>query len=60
LRKGPFVIAAVIGGAALAFLIPLVLGATPGGHRAGAVELTIQVLVLVGAFLLVAGRVARS
>jgi hypothetical protein len=54
------VVAALIGGTAIAFLIALVLGATPGGHQAGAVELTIQVLVLVGAFLVVADRVARS
>jgi hypothetical protein len=60
LRKGPLVVAVITGGLAVTFLVALVLGVTQGGHQAGAVELAIQVLVLVGAFLLVAGRVARS
>jgi hypothetical protein len=60
MRKGPLAVAVVIGGLAIAFLVALVFGATPSGHHAGAVELAIQVLVLVGALLLVASRVARS
>lgn len=60
MRKGPLAVAVVIGGLAIAILVALVFVATPGGHHAGAVELAIQVLVLVGALLLVAGRVARS
>jgi hypothetical protein len=47
-------------GLAAALLVGLVLGSAPGGHQATAVEWTIQVLVLFGAFLMVAGRAARS
>ena len=47
-------------GLAAAFLVAIVLGSAPGGHKAIAVEWTIQVLILFGAFLMVAGRAARS
>jgi len=47
-------------GVAAAFLVAVVLGSAPGGHQATAVAWTIQVLILIGAFLMLAGRAARS
>jgi hypothetical protein len=44
----------------LAFLVAMIVTSGPGGHHASAVELTVQVIVVVGAFVLVAGRVARG
>ena len=44
----------------LAFLVAMIVTSGPGGHHASALELTVQVIVLVGAFVLVAGRVARG
>jgi hypothetical protein len=38
----------------------VVIGSAPGGHQAMAIEFGIQILVVVGALLLVAGRPARS
>jgi hypothetical protein len=47
-------------GLAAAFVVAMVLGSAPGGHQATAVEWTVEILILVGAFLMVAGRAARS
>jgi len=47
-------------GLAAAMFVGLVLGSAPGGQQAIAVEWTIQVLILFGAFLMLAGRAARS
>ena len=60
LRRRPLLGALALVGLAAAFLVAFVLGSAPGGHRATAVEWTIQVLILFGAFLMLAGRAARS
>jgi hypothetical protein len=49
-----------LAGLGAAFLVAVVLGSAPGGHVATAVEWMIQILILVGAFLMVASRAARS
>jgi hypothetical protein len=59
-RRRPLLGALAFIGLAAAFLVALVLGSAPGGYQATAVEWTIQVLILVGALLMVAGRAARS
>jgi hypothetical protein len=59
-RRHPLLGALAVVGLAAALLVGLVLGSAPGGHQATAVEWTIQVLILFGAFLMVAGRAARS
>jgi hypothetical protein len=50
---------ALAGGGVFVFLVVLVITARPGGHTANAVELAIQILVLAGAVVLVAGRIVR-
>jgi hypothetical protein len=45
-------------GLLIGFPVALVVGTAPGGY-ATAVEWTIQILVLVGALFLLAGRMAR-
>ena len=50
---------ALAGAGVFVFLVVLVITARPGGHPANAVELAIQILVLGGAVLLVAGRIVR-
>ena len=60
MRRHPLLGALAAVGLAAALLVGLVLGSAPGGHQATAVEWTIQVLILFGAFLMVAGRAARS
>jgi len=47
-------------GVAAAFLVAIFIGAAPGGHQATAVAWTIQILILFGAILMLAGRAARS
>jgi len=59
-RRHPLFGAVALVGVAAAFLVAIVLASAPGGHRATAVAWTIQVLILVGALLMVAGRAARS
>jgi hypothetical protein len=59
-RRHPLLGALAVVGLAAALLVGLILGSAPGGHQATAVEWTIQVLILFGAFLMVAGRAARS
>ena len=50
---------ALAGAGVFVFLVVLVITARPGGHPANAVELAIQILVVAGAVLLVAGRIVR-
>ena len=59
MRRRPFVGALVFAGLVAVVLIASVLGSAPASHRPGPLELTIQLLVLVVAALLVAGRVRR-
>lgn len=56
--RRPVLIAVALVGLLIGFLVALVIGTAPGGH-ATAVEWTIQVLVLVGAVFLLAGRGGR-
>jgi hypothetical protein len=60
MRLRPLLGALTLVGLAAALLVALVLGSAPGGHQATAVEWTIQILILFGAFWMVAGRAARS
>ncbi|HEY1420057.1 MAG TPA: hypothetical protein VGG90_05035 [Candidatus Dormibacteraeota bacterium] len=50
----------VVGGLTLAFLVARLVGWSKGGHQPGQLELFLQVLVLLGAFYLVASRVTRK
>lgn len=50
---------ALAGVGVFVFVVVLVVSAQPAGHTAGALELAIQILVLAGAVLLVAGRIVR-
>lgn len=56
--RRPILIAVALIGLLIGFLVALFIGTAPGGY-ASAVEWTIQVLVLVGALFLLAGRMAR-
>ena len=60
MRRHPVLGAVALVGLAAAMFVGLVLGSAPGGQQAIAVEWTIQVLILFGAFLMLAGRAARS
>jgi hypothetical protein len=50
---------ALAGVGVIVFLVVLVITARPGGHTANALELAVQILVVAGAVLLVAGRMTR-
>jgi hypothetical protein len=56
--RRPILAAVAILGLLVGFLVALVIGAAPGGHSI-AIIWTVQVLVLVGAVLLLEGRMAR-
>ena len=60
MRRHPLLGALTLVVLAAAFLVAVLLGLAPGGHQATAAEWTIQVLILVGAMLMLAGRAARS
>ena len=60
MRRRPILRALALIGLAAALLVAVILGSAPGGHQATAVEWTVQVLILFGAFLMVASRAARS
>jgi len=59
-RLRPLLGALAVIGVAAAFLVAIFIGAAPGGHQATAVAWTIQILILFGAILMLAGRAARS
>ncbi|MDQ2944243.1 MAG: hypothetical protein M3R21_11325 [Candidatus Dormibacteraeota bacterium] len=59
-RQSPLLGGLAIVALAVGLPVALVIGSAPGGLQATAVELTIQILIVVGALLLVAGRTARS
>jgi len=46
-------------GLLIGFVVALVIGTAPGGHQVIAVAWTIQVLVLIGALLLLANGMRR-
>jgi lipopolysaccharide export LptBFGC system permease protein LptF len=56
--RRPVLVAVALFGLLIGFLVALVIGTAPGGHPV-AVAWTIQVLVLVGAVFLLAGRRRR-
>ena len=60
MRLRPALGALAVIGVAAAFLVAIVIGSAPGGHQATAVAWTIQILILLGAILMLAGRAARS
>jgi hypothetical protein len=60
LKVRPLLGAVAIVGLVFGLPAAFVIGSAPGGHQVTAVEFTIQILVAVGALLLVAGRTARS
>ena len=60
MRRRPVLGALALIGVAAAFLVAIVIASAPGGHQATAVAWMIQILILFGAFLMLAGRAARS
>ncbi len=60
MHRRPLLVAIAFAGLVVGVLVASVIGSAPGGHQPGAVEWIIQVVVLLGAALLVAGRVRRK
>lgn len=57
--RRPMLGAIAFAGLVAGVLVASVIGSGPGGHSPGVLELTIQLLILGGAVLLIAGRVRR-
>ncbi|HXJ48060.1 MAG TPA: hypothetical protein VNF91_02715 [Candidatus Acidoferrum sp.] len=59
MRVRPVVGALAFSGLLIGLVVAVVIGTAPGGHQVIAVAWTIQVLVLIGALLLLANRMRR-
>ena len=60
MRGRPLLVAVVFAAFVVGVLVASIIGSAPGGHRPGTLEWTIQLVILAGAVLLIAGRVRRK